>query len=215
VAGSRSARRRLGTPQQDRWREIAADEARALEAQAQPKGRITVSIRHGCPVWQHGLRPACAGWRVASALCCCPRRSGPGSPGDAHGSEVVGPKRAQLRRLEADLTLGPHLVRGGSAFWMQTTGAHEDRHCLPNPLRVSTVAQGWGCASGLLYFAAVQRSSMVVVIIRSVDSVARAGDLGIFPLTWPNRARWCASLTCVARCYTAKFRPGQTRAVIG
>jgi hypothetical protein len=38
-------------------------------------------------------------------------------------------------------------------------GTAQDRRCLPRLLRLSTVAQGRDCALGLLYFAAVQRSS--------------------------------------------------------
>ena len=40
---------------------------------------------------------------------------------------------------------------------MQNMGTAQDRRCLPRLLRLSTVAQGRGCALGLLYFAAVQR----------------------------------------------------------
>ena len=36
---------------------------------------------------------------------------------------------------------------------------------------------------------------------------ARAGDLRIRVLTWQDDACWCASLTCVSRCYKARFRP--------
>jgi hypothetical protein len=48
-----------------------------------------------------------------------------------------------------------------TSAWMQNIGAAQDRRCLPRLLCLSTVAQGRGCALGLLYFAAVQRSSHV------------------------------------------------------
>jgi hypothetical protein len=44
---------------------------------------------------------------------------------------------------------------------MRNIGAAENRHCLPSLLRLSTVGQDRGCALGLLYFAAVQRSFQV------------------------------------------------------
>jgi hypothetical protein len=44
---------------------------------------------------------------------------------------------------------------------MRTTGVVHDCDCLPRLFRLSTVAQGWRCTSGLVYFAAVQRSSLV------------------------------------------------------
>src|SRR5690348_5887396 len=44
---------------------------------------------------------------------------------------------------------------------MRNMGTANDRSCLPRLLRVSTVAQGRGCAPGLLYFAAVQPSPVL------------------------------------------------------
>ena len=55
--------------------------------------------------------------------------------------------------------LGARRVHG--YIWMQTTGAAQDRDCLPRLFRLSTAAQGRRCALGLLYFAAVQHSSRV------------------------------------------------------
>ena len=44
---------------------------------------------------------------------------------------------------------------------MQTTGAAKYRCWLPGLFRLSTTAQGRDCALGLLFFAAVQHSSLV------------------------------------------------------
>ena len=41
-----------------------------------------------------------------------------------------------------------------AAFWMQNSGTAQDRRCHPRLVRMSTAAQGWGCAVGLLYVAA-------------------------------------------------------------
>ena len=60
------------------------------------------------------------------------------------------------------------------AFWMQNIGTAQDRRCLPRLLRLSTVAQGRGCALGLLYFAAVQRSSHAG---RELHDVARTNHV--------------------------------------
>jgi hypothetical protein len=48
----------------------------------------------------------------------------------------------QYRRQSHRNGTGPRLVHGALAFWMQNIGTAEDRHRLPRPLRVSTVAQG-------------------------------------------------------------------------
>jgi hypothetical protein len=64
----------------------------------------------------------------------------------------VGQRCAQLRGSGADLALGPGLVRGALAFWMQNMGAAQDRCRLYRLFRESTVAQGCGCAPRLLYF---------------------------------------------------------------
>jgi hypothetical protein len=44
------------------------------------------------------------------------------------------------------------LVRMRLTIWMQNIGTPQARRRLPRLLRLSTVAQGRGCALGLLYF---------------------------------------------------------------
>ena len=94
---------------------------------------------------------------------CPPLSAHSGTAMARHGGltapESVSRRCAQLQGSVADLVLGPRLVRGALAFWMQTTGTAllADKPC--SPARVRLVVQGGRSACRLLYSAAVQRSS--------------------------------------------------------
>ena len=57
------------------------------------------------------------------------------------------------------MNIGPRSM----AFRMQNMGVTQDHRWPTRLLRLSTAAQARGCALGLLYFAAVQRSSRQTV----------------------------------------------------
>jgi hypothetical protein len=83
------------------------------------------------------------------AHCAAPRRDGLTAP------ESVGRRCPQLRGSGVDLALGPRLVHGTLAFWMQTTGAAlvaAERRSLA---RLLMPAQGGRSAHRLLYPTAV------------------------------------------------------------
>ena len=81
-----------------------------------------------------------------------------GRTGMPTAPESVSRRSAQLQGSAVDLALGPRLVQGPLAFWMQTTGATllavEPRSLAHAP----TTAQDGRSACGLLYLAAVQCS---------------------------------------------------------
>jgi len=70
--------------------------------------------------------------------------------------ESVGRRCVQLRESGADFALGPRMVHGALAFWMQTTGATllTVRQC--SLACMWMLAQGSRSAYGLLYFTAVR-----------------------------------------------------------
>jgi hypothetical protein len=61
-----------------------------------------------------------------------------------------------MRGSGADLALGPRLVHGALAFWMQTTGATLLATKRRSLVRVLMVVHDGRCAHGLLYLAAVR-----------------------------------------------------------
>jgi hypothetical protein len=73
--------------------------------------------------------------------------------------ESVGRRCAQLRRSGADFALGPRLVHGALAFWMQTTGTALGVSERRSIVRLRTPAQDSRSAHGLLYLAAVRDDS--------------------------------------------------------
>ena len=72
--------------------------------------------------------------------------------------ESVGRRRAQLPGSGADPALGPRMVHGALAFWMQTTGAALLAAEPCRLLRVWLLAHDGRSARGLLYLAAAVRS---------------------------------------------------------
>lgn len=77
----------------------------------------------------------------------------------------------------ADLAIGPRLVRGGLAFWMQTSGACLLAFNRCSPPRVQMPAQGSRSAHRLLYLAAV-RANWRVATARALDVPCRASGAG-------------------------------------
>ena len=73
----------------------------------------------------------------------------------AHAPESVDRRCAQLRGFRSGPPLGPRLVHGALAFWMQTSGTTLLAVERCSLVRVWMAAQDSRSAHGLLYFAAV------------------------------------------------------------
>jgi hypothetical protein len=100
------------------------------------------------------------------------------------------------------------------AFWMQNIGTAQDRRCLPRLPRLFTVARGRGCALGLLYFAAVQRSSHVGgdhLIRRNLHATPGPAQI---PFDLRRLSHYLASFVTVERPCKAKIRPTRQSAAL-
>ena len=96
--------------------------------------------------------------------------------------ESVGRRCAQLRESGADLALGPRLVHGALAFWMQTTGAVLVAIKRLSLVRMWMLAQGSRSAHRLLYVAAVRDDRLPGPLLHDGQIGANSG----WP--WPGLA---------------------------
>lgn len=123
----------------------------------------------------------------------------------AHGSGVRRSAVCSAPRI-GSIRLGPRLVHGALAFWMQTIGAVlfvvESRSLADVPM----TARDGRSACGLLYLAAVRRSIYVGHDHLTVDCFASVCDLDTCLATWRDNTHWRSLSACVSQCCTAKIR---------